>query len=97
MMRYVVLISFSEAGIRELKDSISRADAFRSEAAKLGAKVESVFWTMGAYDGVFILSAPDEATAAAVVLNAGRGSAIRTTTLRAFDAEEFAKIVDKIA
>lgn len=96
MTRFVVLINFSEKGIADVADSISRADAFQAAAEKAGAKVESVYWTLGCYDGLFVLSAPDEATAAALVLGIGKGSSVRTTMLRAFDRNEFADVIAKL-
>ena len=96
MVRYMVLLNFTEKGMGGVKDSVNRAENFRSAAAKLGAKVESVFWTLGTYDGMFMLSAPDEATAAAIVLEVGRTNNVKTCMSRAFDAEEFSKVVDKL-
>ena len=70
---------------------------FCAAAERVGAKVESMYWTLGAYDGVLVLNAPDDATAAAVVLELGKGNAVRTNMLRAFDAEEFGNIATKIS
>ena len=97
MVRYVVLLNFTEKGIAAVKESPVRAGAFRAAATKVGATLESLFWTHGPYDGVFILNAPDEATATALVLELGKGNNIRTCMLRAFDADEFQNVVDKIS
>lgn len=97
MTRYVILLNFTEKGIAGIKESPRRAIAFRAAAEKAGATVESILWTLGTYDGVIVLSAPDDATAAAVTLELGMGNAVRTTMLRAFDAEEFGHIVKKIS
>ncbi len=96
MTRYVVLLNFTEKGIAAVKDSASRAGQFREAAASAGATVESLFWTLGPYDGLLVLSAPDEATAAAVVLQLGKTNQVRSCMLRAFDAEEFKAVVDKV-
>ena len=96
MTRYVVLLNFSKEGVGAIKSSVDRAREFRAAAAKVGASVESQYWTLGEYDGVFVLSAPDEATAAALVLELGRRSSVRTTMLRAFDEAEFKTIVEKV-
>ena len=96
MTRYVVLVSFSEKGIGAIKDSIERAQEFKAAAAKMGASVEAQYWTLGDHDGVFVLSAPDEVTAAALVLELGRRSSVRTTMLRAFDEAEFKTVLDKV-
>lgn len=97
MLRYVVLLKFTEKGVAAVKDSVARADAFRAAAAKSGAKIEALYWTLGPYDGLIILSAPDEATAAAIVLDAGTGGHIRTSMLRAFDEDEFKSVIAKLS
>ena len=97
MIRYMVLLNFTEKGIGGVKDSVNRAESFRSTAAKVGTTVEAVFWTLGTYDGMFMLSAPDEATAAALVLEVGRTNNVKTCMLRAFDAEEFNGVIAKLS
>ena len=97
MVRYVVLLSFTEDGVAGIKDSPARSEAFTAAAAKAGVTVESMFWTIGPYDGVVVLSAADESTAAAVVLQLGKTHAVRSCMLRAFDAAEFREIVGKVS
>ena len=89
MVRYLVLITFTEKGCAAIQDSPQRAEAFNAAAAKAGAKVEAQFWTQGKYDGSFVLIAPDEKTAASVVLALARQGYVKTTMLRAFDTAEF--------
>jgi len=96
MTRYIVLLNFLEQGFGNVADSPSRAEQFRSAAAELGAKVEWAYWTLGPYDGAFVLSAPDDATAAALTLKLGRDGNVRTTMLRAFDADEFHEVLGKV-
>jgi len=97
MTRYLVLLKFTESGVAAIKESIHRADGFKETAAKLGASIEAQSWTLGEYDGAFILNAPDEATAAALVLDLGHNAKVKTTMMRAFDAAEFKSVVDKLA
>jgi len=96
MTRYVVLVNFTEKGIANVKDSSARAEAFRKSVAKAGGTVPAMYWTLGPYDGVVVLEAPDDATAAALVLGLGQGKNVRTTMLRAFDAKEFATVVGEL-
>lgn len=96
MTRYVVLLKFTAQGESRSTDSPQRAKAFADRAAKLGARVENQFWTIGHYDGVFILSAPDEATAAGLVLGLGKDANVTTCMLRAFDADEFQTVLRKM-
>jgi uncharacterized protein with GYD domain len=96
MVRYLVLISFTEKGIAAVQESTQRAEAFAAAAEKAGAKVEAQYWTQGAYDGSFVLSAPDEKTAASVVLGLSKLGNVKTTMLRAFDAAEFKSMTAKL-
>ncbi|MGD2108167.1 MAG: GYD domain-containing protein [Phycisphaerae bacterium] len=96
MARYVVLLNFTEKGMSGLKESVSRAESFGATAEKMGAKVLDLYWTLGIYDGVLILEAPDEAIASALVIEFGRGNDVKSCMLRAFDAEEFKAIVGKV-
>lgn len=92
MTRYLTLLRFTEQGAKNIKDSPSRAHAFKEEAAKVGVKVEAQFWTVGAYDGAVVLSADDESKILhALTALAGRGY-VRTETLRAFDEAEFTSL-----
>jgi uncharacterized protein with GYD domain len=52
MATYIMLASFTDQGIRKVKDSPKRADAFKNMAKKCGATVKDVFWTLGEYDVV---------------------------------------------
>jgi GYD domain len=58
MATYILLASFTDQGIRKIKDSPKRADAFKNMAKKCGATVKDVFWTLGEYDIVAVVDAP---------------------------------------
>ncbi|MFQ5494180.1 MAG: GYD domain-containing protein [Phycisphaerae bacterium] len=96
MVRYVVLVNFTDRGAAAVSKSMERAAAFRNAAEKVGATVESAFWTLGESDGLLVLRAPDEATATALVLDLAKAGNVRTRMLRAFDEDEFKKIVDRL-
>ena len=96
MQRYVVLLKFTDAGIRDVSASSARAQQFSALAEKAGAKVESTLWTIGEYDGVMQFTAPDEQTAAALILGLHQQDNVSTQMLRAFDSDEFTRILDRI-
>jgi uncharacterized protein with GYD domain len=75
------------------KDCGERAAAFKTAAEKLGIKVSGQYWTLGAFDGVIVFEAPDEATATAAMLHLSSLDNLRTQTARAFDAAEMQKIL----
>jgi uncharacterized protein with GYD domain len=96
MSKYVSLLQFTEQGVRSVKDTIKRAAAATAEAEKMGIKVTDSFWTMGAYDVVLLLDAPDDETMSAFSLRLGSLGNVKTSTMRAFRREEMEKILAKI-
>ena len=94
MATFIALLDYTDQGIRNLKDSPRRADAFNEFAEKQGARVVGQYWTIGSHDGVLILEAPGEETAAAVLLHLAAAGNVRTTTLRAYDWAEAQDLID---
>ena len=96
MASYVCLIQFSDQGIRNIQDTVKRGDAAIAEAKKLGMKIIEEYWTMGAYDGVVIIEAPDDETMSAFILKVGSLGNVKAQTLRAFRRNEMEGILAKI-
>ena len=92
---YIMLIRWTEQGIRNFKDTTRRADAAQREAERIGGKF-TIYWTFGKYDGVGILEAPNDEAAMEFELRVGSLGNVRTTTLRAFTEEEIARVVNKL-
>src|SRR5262245_11650502 len=82
MATYIMLASFTDQGIRKVSDSPKRTDAFREMAKKCGATVRDTFWTLGQYDMVAIVEAPDDISMTALGLSSGALGNVRTQTLR---------------
>ncbi|MEO2018743.1 MAG: GYD domain-containing protein [Fuerstiella sp.] len=96
MQRYVVLLKFTDTGIREVNDSPARAKRFAAKAEKSGVEIEFVLWTLGEFDGVLQFKAPDEQSAVALVLSLHKADNVHTRMLRAFDKDEFTDILERI-
>ena len=97
MAAYLVLLRFTEEGLKNIKDSPKRAANATALAKKMGMKIREVFWTLGAYDGALLLEAPDVETITAWALSVGALGFVRTETLRTFPAQEFDAILGKMA
>ena len=69
----------------------------KEAAKKLGVEMSQTYWTLGSYDAVVILEAPDDAAATAFALATGAAGNVRTQTLRAFSKQEMDGILAKIA
>ena len=93
MATFITTMHFTEQGIKAVRDTCSRAATFKAMAKKMGVKVTGQYWTLGAFDGVIVCEAPDEATATAALLHLGAQGNLRTQTARAFDAAEMRKIL----
>jgi uncharacterized protein with GYD domain len=58
--------------------------------------VKDVFWTLGQYDVVAIVEAPDDVSMTAAGLGLGKLGNVRTQTLRAFSAADMKNILGKM-
>ena len=96
MATFITTIKFTQQGVKGIDDSTKRAAALKAAAKKLGAKVTNIYWTMGEYDGLLIMEAPDDETATSVLLHLAAAGNVHTTTCRAFTAAEMDKIVAKV-
>jgi uncharacterized protein with GYD domain len=92
MATFISLLSFTDQGIRNIKDSPKRAEAFKEMANKLGVKIKAIYWTLGHYDLVIVMDGKDEAVTSAL-LKAGSLGNIRSETLRAFSEAEIGPII----
>ena len=95
MSTFIILVNFTDQGIRNVKDSPDRYEAFKALAEKVGGKVKGVYYTMGHYDMVLIVEGSDEAAMTAM-LKVGSVGNVRTETLRGFSVEEMKKIIGKM-
>ncbi len=93
---YVQLITWTERGSSAAKETVQRAWRAREQAQKMGARLREVIWTMGRYDAVAIIEAPNDETASRFALWVGAQGAARTETLRGYTEEEIGKIVEGI-
>ena len=96
MNTYVVLVNFTDQGIRNAKDSVKRMEAFKEMAKKFGVTVREFFWTYGRYDMVAINEAPDEASGMGLNMSLCALGNVRTQTLRAFSANEMKQVIAKM-
>lgn len=92
MPTYISLVNLTEQGIREVKNAPERLRFFDEAAKEAGARLVGFYLVMGQYDYVIITEAPDDQTAARLILGSIAQGSIRTQTMRAFPREEFENI-----
>ncbi|MGB8584056.1 MAG: GYD domain-containing protein [Pseudolabrys sp.] len=93
MPTYISLVQFTDQGIRAAKDTTHRLADWAAKVKSRGVTIKEMYWTLGQYDQVCVFEAPDDETAAAVLLAADMLGNIRTQTLRAFSVPEMEKIL----
>jgi uncharacterized protein with GYD domain len=96
MPTYIALLKWTGQGIANLKDSPGRLDSGRKNFKKMGAKIKDTYLTMGGYDLVCIVEAPDDATYAKAILTLGSQGNVQTETLKAFSEADYRDIVGSI-
>lgn len=92
---YVHLLNFTDQGIKTFRDTVDRAEDFRGRVEQHGGQVRQQLWTLGQYDVLVVTEFPDDETATAVLLQLGALGNIRTTTMKAFDAEQMRAIIGR--
>ena len=93
MSKYVVLVNWTDQGVKSANQTIDRGKAFTEMVTQMGGNVDTLLWTMGRYDIVAVLDAPSDEVASSMVLKVSGMGNVRGETLRAFTAEEVAGIV----
>ena len=96
MPTYISLVQFTDKGIQAAKETTQRVADWATKVQSTGASIKQMYWTLGQYDQVCVFEAPDDETAASVLLAADMLGNIRSQTMRAFTASEMEKILAKV-
>ena len=86
---FIMLTRLTSNGVKTLKDNPSRVQEVNKEVEQLGVKVLSQWATLGEYDFVSVVEAPDEKTMAKVSVELGSRGTTSNETMSAIPAEEF--------
>jgi uncharacterized protein with GYD domain len=97
MASYIVLMNWTDQGIKNVKDTVKRAKSFEGAIEKAGGKSLGLYYTMGRYDFVAIVEAPNDEAIASVLYNTGSLGNVHTETLKAFSTDEAANIIEKLS
>jgi uncharacterized protein with GYD domain len=93
MPTYVILMNWTDQGAKADRDAVRRREQADALAEKYGARIEQAYWTMGHYDIVAVIEAPDDESLTAMMLELTAEGNIRTSTLRAFDHDQMQAII----
>src|SRR5262245_35423282 len=93
MTTYIMLIHWTEQGIKNVRESPRRLDAAKKQLADMGGSFKDFYMTMGDADMVAVCDAPDDAVAARFALQLGMAGNVRTRTLKAFPEAAYREII----
>jgi uncharacterized protein with GYD domain len=96
MPRYIVLLNWTDQGIKNVKDTVKRAKSFENAIEKAGGKSLGLYYTLGRYDMVAMVEASNDEAVASVLYRTGSLGNVRTETLKAFSMDEAADIIEKL-
>ncbi|MGO8866124.1 MAG: GYD domain-containing protein [Alphaproteobacteria bacterium] len=96
MLTFILSLSFTNQGIRTIKDAAKRVKGARDLAKKLGVEVKQVYLTSGESDIVVIVDTANGDNVAKYVLALGARGNVRTRTARAWSEAEYLKMVSEL-
>jgi uncharacterized protein with GYD domain len=96
MATYVTLYRYTDQGMRAIGNAVALAQRWHGEAERRGIKVLALWWLQGQYDALTIVEGPDEEAIAALLLAIGAEGSLRTETMRAYSADDLARILGKL-
>ena len=97
MPTYIILVDWTDQGIKNVKDTVKRAKSFEAAIEKAGGKSLGLYYTMGRHDVVAIVETPNDEAIASVLYSTGSLGNVRTETLKAFSMSEAANIIEKLS
>ena len=96
MPTFIAMLSWTDQGIRGVKDSPKRLLAAREAAKKLGVEIKQVFLTTGEFDLLSILEAANGDNVAKLIMTLGSQGNLRSRTVRAWPEAEYMKLISEL-
>jgi len=96
MPTYITLMKFTEHGSKDLKNAPARFQSAIKAWELMGGTILSAYFLMGEYDYIAIAQSPSDEDAVSASMALCAREHVKTTTLRAFPLDEFARLVDRL-
>jgi uncharacterized protein with GYD domain len=90
-MTVLIFISFGRFKVKTAKEVSAKVTKMLEDIKKSGIKILGFYWTLGRYDTVMILEAPNEKEA--MKLSIGAADTVTTETMVAIPREEAVKLL----
>ena len=96
MATYLMLLNWTDQGIKNVKESPKRMDAAKKLAKDFGGEIKTVYMTQGSFDLAFVTDMPNDEKVASFVLKLGSLGNVRTTTLKAYSEDDYRNIIGSL-
>ena len=96
MTTYIMLLSWTEQGAKNLRESPRRLDAARKSLEDMGGSIKEFYLTMGETDLVAVCEAPDDAVMARFTLALGMSGNVRSRTMKAFPETAYRELIGSL-
>ncbi len=93
MPTYILLSRFTQQGRESIKDGPARIEVARKTLESLGGKIRSIHLTLGQYDSVAVVEAPDDEALARFSMVVGARGNVQIESLRAFDEKQYKSLI----
>lgn len=87
------MLTWTEQGVRNIKDTLNRAKKARESFSAKGAKLIDIYWTLGQFDLVIVFEAPDDEMATRLLMGLSMQGNVRSSTMRAFNDKEMERVM----
>jgi len=87
---------FTDAGIKNVKETIKRSERFEEMAKECGVQIKEIMWLLGDYDVFSIAEADNDEAICTLLLKAGSRGFVKTSSHRAFTKAEMEAITAKM-
>jgi uncharacterized protein with GYD domain len=96
MTTYILMLNWTEQGVKNLRDSPKRLDAAKKSLEAMGGSFKDFYLTMGEFDIVAVCEAPDDAVFARFMLTLGMTGNLKTRTLKAFPEQAYRELISSL-
>lgn len=96
MTTYIMLINWTEQGVKNVRESPKRLDTAKKQLSDMGGSFKQFYLTMGDCDMVAVIEAPDDAVMARFTLGLTTAGNVRTRTLKAFPEAAYREIIGSL-
>ncbi len=96
MPKFMLLLNWTDQGIRSIKDFSKRSQAAEDLAKKVGVEIKHVYLTTGEFDLAVFADASDGENGAKFALALGAKGNVRTRISRVWPQEELTKFIAEL-